>query len=188
MFCNEENSTLAKSARKENVQLFRSHPWLLTWSTEWGASRRFNTYQKQSRIEMFSSAVDTKICVQRHQSCKLMDVFDAMFFNSQSFCDTPSSHIDPLEIILMAQHCQWTQKFGAMGVANSASKPLASSCGEEETVVKNLILFHCTLQQLPLQEINFLVSLVLVHQGSTRAYTGQCVDRWGWGIAVHIFP
>lgn len=97
--CNEENSTLANSARKENVQLYRSHPGLLTWSTEWGASRRFNTYQKQSRIEMFSSAVDTKICVQRHQSCKLMDVFDAMFFNSQSFCDTPSSHVDPLEII-----------------------------------------------------------------------------------------
>lgn len=105
-----------------------------------------------------------------------------MFFNSPSFCDTPSSHIDPVEIILIAQHCQWTQEFGAMGVASSASKPLASSCGEEETVVNNLILFHCTLQQLPLQVINLLVSIVLVHQGSTRAYTGQCVDRWGWGI------
>lgn len=77
-----------------------------------------------------------------------MEVFDAIFINSPSLCDTPSSHIDPLEIILIAQQCQWTQEFGAMGVASSASKPLASSCGEEETVVKNLILFYFTLQQL----------------------------------------
>ena len=59
-----------------------------------------------------------------------------------------------------------------MGVANSASKPLASSCGEEETVVKNLILFYCTLQ--PLQEVDILVSLVLAPRVDEGLHWAVC--------------
>ena len=67
----------------------------------------------------------------------------------------------------------------AMGLANSTSKQLATSFGEEETVAVNSV----DLYLLGSKQFNHAWKFACLRQGPARAYIGKCFDWWSWGTA-----